>query len=450
MILHDATLLSFLKKEKERLFMSFETLALSPSIHKAIRECGYKQPTPIQAQAVPAVLSGQDVLASAQTGTGKTAAFMLPALHMLSNFKKSPKGSPRILVLTPTRELAAQITEATRSYGKFLRVRSTVILGGSSYGPQFRDLSRPIDLVIGTPGRLIDHLQRGSLNLSNLEMLILDEADRMLDMGFKQDMETIIAAAPAKRQSLMFSATLDATAEALARKILKDPVRIKINERLITHDCIAQKLHIADNLQHKIRILQHLANQDNVSRAIIFSATKRGADRLAQDLSREGHRAEALHGDMSQAARNKAVRNLRHGRTRLLVATDVAARGLDVHGISHVINFDLPQVSEDYVHRIGRTGRAGASGTAISLVSGGPDVERLIQIQRYLGKELPQEEIAGLEPTHPLRIQTRPRPAKRPHGSDAKKRLWKNRSKNHKHNREIEVVQRKRKSGKKL
>ena len=430
--------------------MSFESLSLSPSILKALRECGYKQPTPIQTQAIPAVLSGQDVLASAQTGTGKTAAFMLPALHTLSNFKKNPKGAPRILVVTPTRELAAQITEATRSYGKFLRVRSTVILGGSSYGPQFRDLSRPIDLVIGTPGRLIDHLQRGSLNLSNLEMLILDEADRMLDMGFKQDMETIIAAAPAQRQSLMFTATLDATAEALARKILRGPVRIKINERMITHDCIVQKLHIADNMNHKLRILQHLAYQDSVSRAIIFSATKRGADRLAQDLSREGHNAEALHGDMSQAARNKAVRNLRQGRTRLLVATDVAARGLDVHGISHVINFDLPQVSEDYVHRIGRTGRAGARGTAISLVSDGPDITRLIQIQRYLGKELPKEEIAGLEPTNPLRIQARPRPAKRPHGSDTKRRTWKNRSKNRKHNREIEVVQRKRKSGKKL
>ena len=429
--------------------MSFETLALSPAIHKAIKACGYKQPTPVQAQAVPAVLSGQDVIASAQTGTGKTAAFMLPALHMLSNFKKNPKGSPRVLVITPTRELSAQITEATRSYGKFLRVRSTVILGGSSYGPQFRDLSRPVDLVIGTPGRLIDHLQRGSLNLSNLDMLILDEADRMLDMGFKQDMEKIIAAAPAQRQTLMFTATMDASAEALARKILRDPVRVKIDAHLVTHERIAQKLHIADNLNHKVQILQHLADQENVSRAIIFSATKRGADRLAKDLSRKGHRAEALHGDMSQAARNKAVRNLRQGRTRLLVATDVAARGLDVQGISHVINFDLPQVSEDYIHRIGRTGRAGSSGTAISLVSEGVDVARLIDIQKHLGKDLPREEISGLEPSRILRIQAKPKSAKRPHGAGTKRRSWKNKPKHRKQGHEIEVMQRKRKTGKK-
>ncbi|PLX85562.1 MAG: ATP-dependent helicase [Desulfuromonas sp.] len=429
--------------------MSFDALNLSPALHKAIIACGYQQPTPVQAQAVPAVLAGHDVLASAQTGTGKTAAFMLPALHLLSNFKNGPKGAPRVLVVTPTRELAAQITDAARTYGKFLRVRSTVILGGCSYVPQFRDLSRPIDLVIGTPGRLIDHLQRGSLDLSCLEMLILDEADRMLDMGFKQDMEAIIAAAPSQRQSLMFTATLDASSEALARKILKNPVQIKINARTLTHDSIGQKLHIADNLNHKVRILQHLANQESVSRAIIFSATKRGADRLAQELVSEGHRAEALHGDMNQAARNKAVRNLRQGRTRLLVATDVAARGLDVHGISHVINFDLPQVSEDYVHRIGRTGRAGASGTAISLVSEGPDVARLIQIQRYLGKELPREEIPGLEPTRVLRLQVKPKPAKRPHGSVDKSRPWKNKPKHSRQGGEVEVVQRKRRSARK-
>lgn len=429
--------------------MSFDALKLSPAIHKAIKACGYQKPTPVQAQAVPAVLSGQDVLASAQTGTGKTAAFMLPALHVLSTIQKGPKGAPRILVVTPTRELAAQITDAAGLYGKYLQVRSTVILGGSSYVPQFRDLSRPIDLVIGTPGRLIDHLQRGSLSFNRLEMLILDEADRMLDMGFKKDVEAIIAAAPAKRQTLMFTATLDATSEALARKILKDPMCVKIDERQVTHERIAQKLHVADNMGHKIRILKYLAGLEHVNRAIIFTATKRGADRLAADLNRDGYNAEALHGDMSQALRNKAVHNLRQGRTRLLVATDVAARGLDVQGISHVINFDLPQVGEDYVHRIGRTGRAGASGTAISLVSEGPDIARLIEIQRYLGKELPQEVIHGLEPTRALQLQSRPKQGYRPRGSMAKQRTWKKKTKRNNQNHNVEVDQRKLNSGRK-
>jgi len=406
--------------------MSFDALNLSPCIHKAIQACGYKQPTPVQAQSIPAVLSGKDVLASAQTGTGKNAAFMLPALHVLSNFQNGPKGAPRVLVLTPTRELAAQITNAAREYGKFLRIRSTVILGGTSYVPQFRDLSRPIDLVIGTPGRLIDHLQRGSLDLSRLEMLILDEADRMLDMGFKQDIETIIKATPARRQSLMFTATLDASSESLARNILKDPVRVNINARMVTHESITQRLHIADDINHKIKILKHLAGKESISRAIIFSATKRGAEMLASDLCRDGHKASALHGDMNQTMRNKAISNLRLGHTKLLVATDVAARGIDVQGISHVINFDLPQVSEDYVHRIGRTGRAGASGTAISLVSNGPDVARLIQIQRYLGKDIPQEEITGLEPTRKLHTTNNQKSSKRPHGASVKRCNWKN------------------------
>ena len=349
--------------------MSFEEMQLAAPIQKAIKLCGYTEPTPIQEKAIPEVLAGRDVIASAQTGTGKTAAFMLPMLERLSQVKKGPKGAPRVLVLTPTRELAAQITDATRNYGKFLNVRSTVILGGSSYVPQFRDLGRSIDLVVGTPGRLIDHLNRGSLDLSRLEVLILDEADRMLDMGFKADMEKITAAAPVERQSLMFTATMDRT---------------------------------ADDIRHKKKLLRHVVDNKEVTRAIVFSATKRGADRIARELSEDGHRAAALHGDMSQAARNKTVRNLRDGRIRLLVATDVAARGLDVNGISHVINFDLPQVAEDYVHRIGRTGRAGASGIAISFCNAGEDAIRLRQIERYIGQSLPQQVIEGLEPNRAL------------------------------------------------
>ncbi|PLX99655.1 MAG: ATP-dependent helicase [Desulfuromonas sp.] len=429
--------------------MSFDLLNLNPQIAKAIKTCGYDQPTPVQAQSVPAVLAGKDVLASARTGTGKTAAFMLPALDMLSNFKKGPKGAPRVLVLTPTRELAAQITEATRNYGKFLNVRSTVILGGSSYVPQFRDLSRPIDLVVGTPGRLIDHLQRGTLDLSRLELLILDEADRMLDMGFKPDMEKIIAAAPSERQTLMFSATLDETAEKMARNILNKPIRVEIDGRLMTHEKIEQKLFIADDVKHKVRLLKHLVEQQGVERTIIFSATKRGADRLAKDLKRDGHRAEALHGDMSQSARNRAVSNLRQGRTQLLVATDVAARGLDVHGISHVINFNLPQVSEDYIHRIGRTGRAGAAGTAISLVGDDLDVERLIQIQRYLGKEITQEVVDGMESTRRIKVQPKPLAKKRPHGAGAKRRNWKKKPGNRNRNSRPEVIERRSKAAKK-
>ncbi|PLX84186.1 MAG: ATP-dependent helicase [Desulfuromonas sp.] len=390
--------------------MSFSELELAPPILQAIAACGYNEPTPIQAKSIPEVLAGRDVLASAQTGTGKTAAFMLPVLQRLSVLNKGPKGAPRVLVLTPTRELAAQVTDATRNYGKYMRVRSAVILGGTPYGPQFRDLGRPIDLVVGTPGRLIDHLERGSLDLSRLEVLILDEADRMLDMGFKEDVEKITGKAPADRQTLLFTATLDRTMADLARRLLKDPARIDIAGKKVTLDQIEQRLHVADSLEHKKRLLNHLAADDAVTRAIIFSATKRDADTLARDLNTQGHRAAALHGDMNQGARNRTVRDLRHGKIRLLVATDVAARGLDVNGISHVINFDLPMSAEDYVHRIGRTGRAGATGTAISFARSGDDALRLQRIERYISQAVPREVIPGLEPTRPLLAPSKGRP----------------------------------------
>ena len=391
--------------------MSFQELQLAAPILRAIEACGYTTPTPVQTGSIPQVLAGRDLIASAQTGTGKTAAFMLPVLHKLSTFKKGLKGAPRVLVLTPTRELAAQVTEATRTYGKFLRVRSTVILGGMAYGPQFRDLGRPIDLVVGTPGRLIDHLERGSLDLSRLEVLILDEADRMLDMGFKDDVEKITSAAPADRQTLMFTATMDRTMTELAGRLLNEPVRVEITGRQVTLEQISQRLHVADNLRHKQRLLKHLLASEDINQAIIFAATKRAADEMARELASQGHQAAALHGDMSQNARNQTLRDLRRGRIRLLVATDVAARGIDVAGISHVINFDLPQSAEDYVHRIGRTGRAGANGTAISFASG-DDGLRLRQIERFIHQSLPEEVIPGLEPTRPLPAAPRSRAGK--------------------------------------
>ncbi len=381
--------------------MSFTDLQLIQPLLKALSECGYAEPTPVQQRAIPEALAGRDVLASAQTGTGKTAAFVLPALQRLATPCSTPKGAPRVLVLTPTRELAAQVTAAVRNYGKFLRLRSTVILGGMPYAPQFKDLSRPIELVVGTPGRIIDHLERGSLNLSHLEVLILDEADRMLDMGFKPDIEKVTAAAPASRQTLLFTATLDRTMAELAGRLLRNPVRVHIASERVTLEQIRQRLHVADGLEHKKRLLQHLAADSELTRAIVFSATKREADNLARDLAGQGHRAAALHGDMTQGARNRTLRDLRSGRIRLLVATDVAARGLDVTGISHVINFDLPMNAEDYVHRIGRTGRAGASGEAISF-AGREEAERLRRIERYIGQDLPRETIPGLEPKQPL------------------------------------------------
>ncbi|PLX92208.1 MAG: ATP-dependent helicase [Desulfuromonas sp.] len=377
--------------------MTFSELQLYPSILKAVTECGYSEPTPIQQQAIPAALEGKDLIASSQTGTGKTAAFMLPVLQKLYTKVKNPKGAPRVLVLTPTRELAGQVTDATRTYGKYVNFRSTFILGGVPYRNQFRDLSRPIDLVVGTPGRLLDHVQRGSLNLSQVEILILDEADRMLDMGFQEDMEKIIGKTPQDRQTLLFTATMDNAMAKIAGKMLTDPVRIDIAGRKNTLDTIEQRLHVTDSLNHKQRLLEYLATDKDLTQAIVFSATKRDADSLARELSDKGHKAAAMHGDMTQGARNRTLRRLREGRVRLLVATYVAARGLDIQGISHVINFDLPQCAEDYVHRIGRTGRAGATGIAISFASRA-DVPKLQRIEKYIGSKVPMLVIPGLEP----------------------------------------------------
>jgi superfamily II DNA/RNA helicase len=382
--------------------MSFESLNLAPPILKAIAACGYTEPTPIQAQSIPLAIAGKDLIGSAQTGTGKTASFVLPALQRLLVPSELRGKGPRILVLTPTRELASQVTDAVRNYGKFMRVRNGSILGGMPYRDQMALLSHPVDLIVATPGRLIDHLDRRSLNLDRLELLILDEADRMLDMGFSEDVDRIAAASPAGRQTLLFTATMDDAMAKLANRLLKDPVRVAVEGKEVSELQIEQRLHVTDDMRHKNRLLQHLISDSSVTKAIIFSATKRDADQLASELYSQGHAAAALHGDMSQGARNKTIMNMRRGKVRLLVATDVAARGLDVTGVSHVINFDLPKFAEDYVHRIGRNGRAGASGVAISFCSGN-EVAYLDRIERYTGTKLQQSVIAGLEPTRPLR-----------------------------------------------
>ncbi len=384
--------------------MSFSKLQLNEPILKAVKLCGYAAPTPIQEQAIPKALAGHDLIATAQTGTGKTAAFVLPALQRLSAPSASTKKSrgPRVLVLTPTRELANQVTAAVSTYGKFMRIRSGAILGGMPYFEQQRLLSQPVDLIVATPGRLMDHMERGRIDFSRLEILILDEADRMLDMGFSEAVDTIAAATPASRQTLMFTATMDNAMAKLAQRLLKEPLRVEIAGKKTTLEAIEQRLHAADDMQHKNRLLKHLIADSAMTRAIIFSGTKRNADQLARELAEQGHAAAALHGDMNQNARNRTIMNMRRGKVRLLVATDVAARGLDVSGITHVINYDLPKNAEDYVHRIGRTGRAGASGIAISFASG-KEVDFLRQIERYIGQPIPQQVIPGLEPARPLR-----------------------------------------------
>jgi superfamily II DNA/RNA helicase len=377
--------------------VTFDKLSLHPEILKAIVECGYTTPTPIQNEAIPAALEGHDLMASAQTGTGKTAAFILPALQRLTTPSAGKSRGPRVLVLTPTRELASQVNEAASKYGRHLRFTTASILGGMPYPAQNRALSKPMDIMVATPGRLMDHMERGRVDFSRLEILVLDEADRMLDMGFISAVETIAAATPSTRQTLLFSATLEGNIAKLAQRLLKNPQRIQIASAQARHENIEQRLHHTDDDGHKQRMLAHLLIDDSVDKTIIFTATKRGADKLARTLQVNGHKVAALHGDMNQSARNRVIHQLRGGTVRVLVATDVAARGIDVNGVSHVINFDLPRSAEDYVHRIGRTGRAGANGTAISFAA--PDETRLLRdIERYTGHSIPAHVVPGMEP----------------------------------------------------
>ena len=378
--------------------MSFENLNLDARLLAAINACHFKEPTDIQRQAIPVALEGRDVMASAQTGTGKTAAFVLPALQRLITTPSTVRGrGPRVLVLTPTRELAMQVTDNIRQFSRECRVTSGSIVGGMSYGPQFKLLQQPLDLLVATPGRLMDHMEQGKVDFSRVEILVLDEADRMLDMGFVNAVREIAAELPAKRQTLLFSATLEGKVFEVARQLLKDPVRIQLAASRNPHEAIAQHVHEVSDVGHKYALLNHYLGDDALYQAVIFIATKFAADKLAKKLVAEGHKAEPLHGNMNQNKRKRTVEAMRRGEFRVLVATDVAARGLDIRGISHVINFDLPMVAEDYIHRIGRTGRAGATGIAVSFVDH-EDRHLLRDIERLTNRKLERKTITGLAP----------------------------------------------------
>ncbi|MDA0751066.1 MAG: DEAD/DEAH box helicase [Verrucomicrobia bacterium] len=378
--------------------MSFEKLNLDERLLKAVEACGFETPTPIQAKAIPIILEGGDVMGSAQTGTGKTAAFVLPILHQLITRKPVKKSvGPRCLVVAPTRELAQQVEKDATAFSKFIKFTQGSVVGGVSYGPQLQILKRPLDLLIATPGRLLDHMGQGRIDFSRLEFLVLDEADRMLDMGFIGDIRKIVAAVPEKRQTLLFSATLEGPVLRMAQTILKDPESIQLTTNQKSHDQIDQRIHWADDVSHKHNLLAHYVQTEDVSQAVIFTSTKRGADELVLQLNRKGQQAAVLHGDLRMTARKKTMDEMHHGKIKLLVATDIAARGLDFKNISHVFNFDLPNTAEDYIHRIGRTGRASACGTAISLVCR-KDWDYLVSIERLTGSKLKRDLIPGLEP----------------------------------------------------
>jgi ATP-dependent RNA helicase RhlE len=378
---------------------SFESLGLSAELLRAVAEQGYTEPTPIQAQAIPIVLSGRDLLGAAQTGTGKTAGFTLPLLQRLAtagNASASPARHPvRALILVPTRELAAQVKDSVRGYGRFLKLRTTVIFGGVGFNPQADELRRGVDVVVATPGRLLDHVQQRTIDLRHVEILVLDEADRMLDMGFIPDIRRILALLPAKRQNLLFSATFPDEIRKLAGSFMRDPVTVEVAPRNKPVELTSQIVHPVDS-GRKRELLSHLVKTNNWQQVLVFTRTKHGANRLAQQLERDGIDADAIHGNKSQGARTRVLKRFKDNELQVLVATDIAARGLDIEELPHVVNYDLPHVAEDYLHRIGRTGRAGASGEAVALVSG-EDRPLLAAIERLINRRIEQKVIAGFE-----------------------------------------------------
>ncbi|QGZ42034.1 ATP-dependent RNA helicase RhlE [Pseudoduganella flava] len=390
--------------------MSFSQLGLSDAIVRAVTETGYTAPTPIQSQAIPAVLNGGDLLAGAQTGTGKTAGFTLPLLQRLSTDAYGSKLTNntsqrpiRALILTPTRELAAQVEECVRVYGKYTKLNSAVIFGGVSINPQIKQLKHGVDILVATPGRLLDHLAQGTVNLDKVEILVLDEADRMLDMGFIRDIRKVLAALPPKRQNLLFSATFSDEIKALADGLLDKPATIEVARRNSTVEIIAQKIHPVDR-DKKHPMLSYLIRTHKWTQVLVFTRTKHGANKLVEQLGADGIKAMAIHGNKSQSARTRALAEFKDGTLQVLVATDIAARGIDIDQLPHVVNYDLPNVPEDYVHRIGRTGRAGAKGEAVSLVCV-DEHDMLKDIEKLIKQTLPREVVPGFEPDPNARPQ---------------------------------------------
>ena len=378
--------------------MTFDELGLSAPLLRAIEEKGYRQPSPIQAAAIPAVLSGRDLMAAAQTGTGKTAGFTLPILELLHAKGVAHPHRIRALVLTPTRELAAQVVESIATYGAHLPFKSTVVFGGVKPNPQIAALRRGIDILVATPGRLLDLCQQGEVKFSDLEVLVLDEADRMLDMGFIHDIRRILKLLPQQRQNLMFSATFANEIRGLAKTIMNNPLEVSVSAPNTTAERVKQWVYPVDKIR-KSALLRELVVQNDWQQVLVFSRTKHGANRLSEYLEKAGVNASAIHGNKSQGARTKALSGFKSGKIRVLVATDIAARGLDIAQLPQVVNFDLPNVPEDYVHRIGRTGRAGASGRAFSLVSA-DEIKQLNDIEQVIQRHITREYVDGFEPDH--------------------------------------------------
>jgi len=397
--------------------MSFKELGLSDQLLKAIKEQGYTEPTPIQKQAIPIILNKKDVLAGAQTGTGKTAGFTLPILELLSEHAQSKGKSPiRALILTPTRELATQVHDNVVAYGKYLPFKSTVIFGGVGINPQIGNFRRGVDIVVATPGRLLDHIGRKTVDLSKVEFLVLDEADRMLDMGFINDIKKVLALLPKKRQNLLFSATFSDDIKKLADSLLNSPTLIEVARRNKASELVEQLVHPVDK-DKKRALLSQLIKQGKWKQVLVFTRTKHGANKLSGQLEKDGISSAAIHGNKSQGARTKALANFKAGSVRVLVATDIAARGIDIDQLPHVVNFELPNISEDYVHRIGRTGRAGSEGIAISLVCV-DELQYLKDIEKVIKRKIPQERVPGFEPDPTIK----PEPIKKKSNSRARPR----------------------------
>ncbi len=405
--------------------MSFESLGLAPALLRALADQGYAEPTPVQAGAIPLVIAGHDLLAAAQTGTGKTAAFALPVIHKLIGAGATQTRRPRVLVLTPTRELAAQVNDNFRDYAKYVRVSTTTIFGGVGMGPQINALRRGVDVVIATPGRLIDHMQQRTIDLGGIDTLVLDEADRMLDMGFLPALKRVLSALPKQRQTLLFSATFAPAIKALALQFMREPKEVSVTPPNTVAPLVSHHVHPVDAAR-KRDLLLHVLAADSRRQTLVFSRTKHGADKLVKFLEVSGVRAAAIHGNKSQNARTRALGDFKSSRITVLVATDIAARGIDIDQLPMVINFDLPMVAEDYVHRIGRTGRAGSTGLAVSLVS--HDESGLLRdILKLVKQDIAIDPVAGFEPSAPLRLdpgapkpvqggQRQGRPGSRPSG----------------------------------